>query len=167
MDRITVERRSANMAAIKGSNTKPELEVRRLLRELGVGYRLHVKGLPSRPDIVMKGRRKIILVHGCFWHRHNECPFAYSPKSRKAFWEKKFAANVARDERDQNTLKTMGWDVMVLWECEVADAKLLHRRISSFLYGKPNARGRRPNSRQRAHQRKADPARRRSSAKGP
>ncbi|MGJ4900727.1 very short patch repair endonuclease [Bradyrhizobium sp. HKCCYLRH2060] len=160
-DTITRERRSANMAAIKGSDTKPELAVRRLLWDMGVGYRLHVKGLPARPDIVMKGRRKIILVHGCFWHRHKNCPFAYTPRSQTAFWEEKFAKNVERDERNCSALKALGWDVMIVWECELADANLLRKRIILFLDRKPNAWNGRTKSKQRPGRRKAGPTRKR------
>lgn len=132
-DRVSAERRSANMAAIRGRDTAPELFVRGILRELGVGYRLHDKTLPGRPDIVMKGRRKAIFVNGCFWHRHPRCRFSYEPKSRIAFWSEKFAGNVARDVRNQTALHDRGWGILVIWECETADAKLLKERIAHFL----------------------------------
>ena len=121
-DTLTPARRSANMAAIRGRHTGPELTVRRALRSLGIGYRLHAGGLPGRPDIVMQGRRSIIFVHGCFWHRHPGCRFAYSPKSRVEFWQKKFADNVARDHKNKTRLDDSGWAVLVVWECETADA---------------------------------------------
>lgn len=108
-DRLTPARRSANMAAIRGRDTAPELAVRRALRLLGVGYRLHDGRLPGRPDIVMRGRRTVILVHGCFWHRHEGCRFSYSPKSNRDFWETKFAENMARDARNQKKLQDGGW----------------------------------------------------------
>ena len=133
MDRISRERRSANMAAIRGRDTAPERAVRSILRTLGVGYRLHGKGIPGRPDIVMKGRRKLIFVHGCFWHRHPKCRYAYEPKSRRAFWRAKFARTVTRDLRNLHLLRESGWDVLVIWECEAADAKVIRRRIISFL----------------------------------
>lgn len=167
MDRITRERRSANMAAIKGANTLPELVVRRLLRGLGVGYRLHMKGLPGRPDIVMKGRCKIIFVHGCFWHRHDGCRFAYTPKSRTAFWQEKFSANVARDERSHAALKSLGWDVMTVWECEVAEANVLRERIMSFLARTPHAPGRSKKTEQGTDRKKTRAPRRRRAAKSP
>ncbi|WP_147078818.1 very short patch repair endonuclease [Methylobacterium haplocladii] len=88
-DRISKERRSRNMGAVRGKDTGPEIAVRRALRSLGVGYRLHVRGLPGRPDIVMAGRRTVIEVRGCFWHRHPGCRFAYSPRSRIEFWQSK------------------------------------------------------------------------------
>lgn len=139
MDRISRERRSANMAAIRGRDTGPELAVRRILRSLGIGYRLHGRGLPGRPDIVMHGRRSIIFVHGCFWHRHERCRYAYSPKSREDFWESKFAGTVARDLRNLRLLRESGWSVLVIWECETADVKVTKRRIISFLGWTPDA----------------------------
>lgn len=132
-DTVTKERRSQNMARIKGRNTGPELAVRRVLRDLGLGYRLHVATLPGRPDVVMKGRRKIIEVRGCFWHRHPGCKFAYTPKSNVSFWSRKFASNVARDERNKAALQNSGWDVLVVWECEANDAKLLQRHVRLFI----------------------------------
>lgn len=166
-DRITRERRSANMAAIKGGNTQPELAVRRLLHAMRVGYRLHAKALPGRPDIAMKGRRKIIFVHGCFWHRHEGCRFAYTPKSRTAFWKEKFAANVARDERNLVALKRLGWDVMTVWECEAVDANVLRDRIMSFLARTPDAPRRCSEAEQGTNRKKARAARRRRAAKSP
>ena len=112
-DRLTPARRSANMAAIRGRDTAPELAVRRALRLLGVGYRLHDGRLPGRPDIVMRGRRTVIFVHGCFWHRHEGCRFTYLPESRSEFWQTKFAGNVARDARNQKKLLDSGWVVLL------------------------------------------------------
>ena len=108
-DRLTTARRSANMAAIRGRDTAPELAVRRALRLLGIGYRLHDGRLPGRPDIVMRGRRTVIFVHGCFWHRHEGCHFAYSPKSKREFWQTKFAGNVARARNQKKLLDVDGW----------------------------------------------------------
>jgi DNA mismatch endonuclease (patch repair protein) len=133
MDTLTPERRSWNMSRIGGRNTGPELAVRRLLRSMGIGYRLHVRTLPGRPDIVMKGRKKIIEVRGCFWHRHSGCSRAYSPKSNTRFWSDKFAATIARDTRNEASLRDRGWDVLVLWECEAENASVIRRRIESFL----------------------------------
>jgi DNA mismatch endonuclease (patch repair protein) len=133
VDRISSERRSANMAAIRGRDTGPELAVRRILRSLGVGYRLHARGLPGRPDIVMSGRRRVILVHGCFWHRHGGCSQAAVPKSRPAFWQEKFAQTVKRDTLNLRRLHEAGWKVLIIWECEISDAKVVKQRITSFL----------------------------------
>jgi DNA mismatch endonuclease, patch repair protein len=133
VDIVPPETRSRMMSAIRGRDTRPEIRVRKTLRALGVGYRLHVKDLPGRPDIVMRGRRKIIEVAGCFWHRHPHCRFAYTPKSRIEFWERKFEANVARDARNHQALRDSGWDVLIIWECETADATLLRERIARFV----------------------------------
>lgn len=113
--------RSQIMARIKGRDTMPELVFRRLLRSRGIGYRLHAKDLPGRLDIVMRGARLAIFVHGCFWHRHPECRHASTPKSSIPFWSAKFASNVARDRRSITSLRAMGWRVGVVWECEVLD----------------------------------------------
>jgi DNA mismatch endonuclease (patch repair protein) len=133
VDRLTPEARSANMAKIAGKNTSPELIVRRILRQFGVGYRLHVKSLPGRPDIVMAGRHKVIEVRGCFWHQHRGCSHAYTPKTRKDFWRKKFLSTAMRDERNEAALKTLGYDVLIVWECETDDTATLGGRIAKFL----------------------------------
>lgn len=133
VDTVSPATRSQMMRAIRGRNTQPELAVRKVIRELGVGYRLHVKGLPGCPDIVMKGRRKIVEVRGCFWHRHPGCRLAYTPKSRTEFWGSKFATNVARDHRNDRALEDSGWGVLTIWECETGDAKLLRDRLAEFL----------------------------------
>jgi len=138
-DIVSREQRSRMMGRIGGKDTGPELSVRRILRSLRVGYRLHVSGLPGHPDIVMKGRQKIIEVRGCFWHRHPGCPKAYTPKSNKAFWKSKFTRNVARDRKNARELQNSGWDVLTVWECETSDTKLLSVRVRKFLSdrGKP------------------------------
>ncbi|GJE53069.1 Very short patch repair protein [Methylobacterium tardum] len=152
VDRFTPETRSRMMSAIRGRDTKPELVVRKILRELGVGYRLHRKDLPGKPDISMSGRRKIIEVRGCFWHRHPGCRFAYEPKSRQEFWTRKFASNVERDERNDRALRDRGWQVLTIWECETAQGTSLQERVAEFVgageHGAP--------SKGRDHSRKAD-----------
>jgi DNA mismatch endonuclease (patch repair protein) len=132
-DRLSPEQRSANMAAIRGRDTGPEIIVRRLLSDIGVRYRLHVAGLPGRPDIVMHNRRKIIEVRGCFWHQHKGCQFAYKPKSHTQFWRKKFRRNVERDHENENKLKDLGYRLLVVWECETADTRALRARLKKFL----------------------------------
>jgi len=107
------------MARIRSRDTKPELIVRSLLHRAGLRFSLRRKDLPGRPDIVLPKYRAVIFVHGCFWHRHPGCKVATLPKSRQDFWQAKFAANVARDERNQRRLVEAGWNVLVLWECEV------------------------------------------------
>ena len=131
MDDLTPEKRSWNMSRIRGSNTKPELLVRSLLHRLGYRFRLHRRDLPGTPDIVLPKHRTVIFVHGCFWHRHPGCRYAYAPKSRVQFWKKKFAANVGRDARTRRTLEQAGWQVLVVWECELRDMAGLSDRLTS------------------------------------
>ena len=124
--------RRRNMAAIRGKDTKPELVVRRLLHSLGYRYRLHGRDLPGKPDIVLAARRKIVEIRGCFWHRHPGCPLAAVPVTRADFWQKKFSRNVARDAENLAALERLGWDVLVVWECE-AGAPELRVRLENFL----------------------------------
>jgi DNA mismatch endonuclease (patch repair protein) len=126
--------RSFNMSKIKGKNTKPEMIVRQWLWQNGYGYRLHRKDLPGKPDIVFAGRRKVIFVNGCFWHKHN-CKYFKWPKSNTEFWRQKIEANVHRDIDNYFSLNTTGWDYMVVWECEIKEKKLepLWERIKAFL----------------------------------
>lgn len=116
VDRIT---RSRMMAGIQGKDTKPELDLRRALHRLGLRYRLHVTGLPGRPDIVLPRYHAAILVHGCFWHRHAHCTFCTTPASNKEFWKLKFGETVKRDKRNLEALLKLGWKVAVVWECSV------------------------------------------------
>lgn len=133
MDRLTREHRSWNMSRIRGRDTNPERAVRSLLHRLGFRFRLHSRRLPGRPDVVLPRYRSVVLVHGCFWHRHPACPFAYAPKSRQAFWGRKFADNVARDKRNAIALRRSGWHVIVVWECELRDPDALCRRLARML----------------------------------
>src|SRR5262245_10140140 len=107
------------MAGIRGRDTGPELAVRRWLHRHGFRYRLHAKGLPGHPDVVFPGRRVVVFVHGCFWHRHPGCRYAYHPASNVAFWTMKFESNVQRDARQVAALEEAGWYVLVVWECEI------------------------------------------------
>lgn len=125
MDSLTPEHRSWNMSRIRNGNTKPERIVRSLLHRMGYRFRLHRKDLPGRPDIVLPGRRVAILVHGCYWHRHSGCRFAYTPKSNLAFWQAKFQENVNRDHRQVNQLRDLGWEVITVWECETKRPEML------------------------------------------
>ncbi len=127
--------RSALMARIASTDTKPELAVRRLLHALGYRYRLHRKDLPGTPDICFVGRRKAIFVHGCFWHRHEGCRRATTPATRRSYWEEKFRSNVVRDRRNLADLGDMDWDSLVVWECETADVATLANRLVHFLSG--------------------------------
>ena len=131
-DILTPKERSELMGRIRGVDTKPELFVRRALHALGYRFRTHVRELPGCPDLVFSRRRAVIFVHGCFWHRH-DCKKTYVPKSRREFWETKFAGNVKRDKRDQKLLVKAGWRVLVVWECEVeSDETTVDRIVASL-----------------------------------
>lgn len=133
MDIVSPERRSAMMSGIRGRNTKPEMIVRKIAHRLGFRFRLHRRDLPGSPDLVFAGRRKIVFVHGCFWHRHPGCRFAYTPKTRPEFWGAKFDSNVARDLRVCGELEAAGWNVLTVWECETADSAQLSQTLLTFL----------------------------------
>ena len=121
------------MARVRERDTGPERAVRKELTRLGIRYRLQVASLPGRPDIVIRRMRIVILVHGCFWHRHNGCPKTRMPKSRVSFWARKFAANVERDRVVQSQLKRAGWNTLVIWECETEKAAALNAKLRAFL----------------------------------
>lgn len=125
--------RSFNMSRIRAKDTKPELTTRRMLHSMGYRYRLHAPELPGKPDIVFRSRRKVIFVHGCFWHRHSGCSKATTPKIRHEFWQEKFKRNVLRDRTVQKELSDMGWSCLVVWECETQDEDLLAEKLSTFL----------------------------------
>lgn len=127
--------RRRNLAAVGGKNTAPELLVRRLLHGMGVRYRLHRRDLPGTPDIVMPGRRKIVDVRGCFWHRHPDpaCKNAVLPRTRADWWAEKLARNVQRDGRNLDALRDAGWSVLILWECEAKDPAAVEARLRGFL----------------------------------
>lgn len=116
-DVVDSQTRSRMMAGIRGKDTKPELALRRSLHALGFRYRLHAKGLPGRPDLVLPKYKAIILVHGCFWHRHRGCRYTTTPSTRPEFWTTKFEANMARDEAVRSALLEAGWRVATVWEC--------------------------------------------------
>ena len=115
------EQRSRNMSAIKSKNTKPEIAVRKLLHSMGYRFRLHRKDLPGSPDIVLPKYKTVIFVHGCFWHRHENCKYASTPKTRQEFWEAKFRDNINRDKLNQENLSSKGWKIIIVWECEIKD----------------------------------------------
>jgi DNA mismatch endonuclease, patch repair protein len=135
MDIVDRARRSAMMAKIRGKDTKPELRVRQVAHALGFRFRLHRRALPGSPDLVFPRMKKVILVHGCYWHRHEGCRYAYSPKSNIAFWQKKFRQNHERDLRALSNLAEQGWDPLVIWECETRDPQILRARIVEHLGG--------------------------------
>ena len=115
------EQRSRNMSAIKSKNTKPEIKVRKVLHSMGYRFRLHSKNLPGSPDIVLPKYKTVIFVHGCFWHRHQNCKYASTPKTRQEFWNKKFNENINRDKINQENLSSKGWKIIIVWECEIND----------------------------------------------
>ena len=132
-DVFTPEQRSAVMRRVKGRDTGPEMKVRRALRALGAGYRLGGAGLPGRPDVVMKGRRAAIFVHGCFWHGHDCARGAREPKANADYWRAKTARNRERDRASERALIAEGWRVLTLWECEMKDPAALDARLRAFL----------------------------------
>ena len=124
------------MSRIGGRNTDPELIVRRVAHRLRFRFRLHRSDLPGCPDIVFPQHSAVIMVHGCFWHRHSGCKYASMPKTRVSFWEAKFRGNVVRDRRNEEELRRLGWRVLVIWECETKDRNALATRISVYLGGR-------------------------------
>ena len=133
MDQLTPEHRSWNMSRIRSRNTKPELAVRSLVHRMGYRFRVNRTDLPGKPDIVLPKHRSVIFVHGCFWHRHEDCEYAYMPKTKRSFWKKKFTRNTERDQEVQQQLQDLEWRVLVVWECEIGDLKSLAARIEDFL----------------------------------
>lgn len=132
-DRLSSERRSWNMSRIKSQDTTPELAVRKVLYGMGYRYRLHSEAVPGKPDIVLKRFKAAIFVHGCFWHRHPGCKFAYVPKSRVEFWTKKFESNVRRDETVKKQLSDLGWKSLTIWECETKNGEAIEHLLRGFL----------------------------------
>jgi DNA mismatch endonuclease, patch repair protein len=133
MDRLSKEHRSWNMSRIRGKDTSPEKTVRSLLHRLGYRFRLHRRNLPGRPDIVLQRFRAVIFVHGCYWHRHKGCKYAYTPKTRIEFWQRKFDENVERDRRTLKSLRKRGWHVLAVWECQISNETTLAKRLVRFL----------------------------------
>lgn len=133
MDTLGPAERSHRMSLVRSRDTGPELTVRKLLFAMGYRYRLHDKKLPGHPDLVFPSRRKIIFVHGCFWHRHENCPLARLPKSRLAFWAPKLEKNRLRDGRVAARLRRAGWSVATVWECQLKDLDRLRKRLRRFM----------------------------------
>jgi DNA mismatch endonuclease (patch repair protein) len=136
-DLFSPEKRSAVMRRVKGKDTSPELKVRRLLRRLSVGYRLHRADLPGKPDIAMPGRKLVLFVHGCFWHGHDCARGARMPKANRSYWEAKIARNRARDAEHRADLEAKGWRAVTLWECELKDEAALERRLAELVTPPP------------------------------
>lgn len=133
-DRISPELRSQIMAKIRGKNTHPELVVRSLVHRLGFRFRLHKQELPGKPDLVFPRHRKILFVHGCFWHGHG-CRRGKMPQSRLDYWKPKIERNRTRDESNLLQLTNMGWRTLTLWECEIQDLSLIERKIKRYFLG--------------------------------
>ena len=132
-DIMTQEQRSERMSRVRSKDSKAELVVRSLVHRLGFRYGLHNKKLPGKPDIVLTRHKKVILIHGCFWHQHGVCRPLAIPKKNGRFWRAKFADNVDRDKKNIQGLTKLGWKILVVWECETKDIKILEKRIRRFL----------------------------------
>jgi DNA mismatch endonuclease, patch repair protein len=134
MDKLSPERRSENMRRIRGKNTSPELTARKLCRELGfTGYRIHRKELPGKPDLAWIGRELAIFVHGCFWHAHDCSEGRRKPKSNQHYWIPKIERNQLRDAENINNLHAAGWNVLIIWDCELRETGSLSKKILQFL----------------------------------
>jgi DNA mismatch endonuclease, patch repair protein len=132
-DKLTPERRSENMRKIRAKHTSPELMVRRIVHKMGFRYRLHVAKLPGKPDLVFSRMKKIVEVRGCFWHQHRTCGDSHIPKSRIDYWRPKLTRNKRRDKKNESQLRAEGWDLLIVWECELKDVRAVSKRISKFL----------------------------------
>ena len=135
MDKISISSRSENMRKIRSKDTKPELIVRKLIFNEGFRYRLHSKLIPGKPDITFPSKKKVIFINGCFWHQHNikNCNNSHLPKSNLEYWIPKLEKTVQRDLKNQSELKKLGYSILILWECELDDSKLLLKKIKYFL----------------------------------
>ena len=135
VDTLTKQERSDLMSRIRSKDTKPELIVRRLVYSMGYRYRLHRRDLPGTPDLVFSGRKKAIFVHGCYWHYHKDpaCRLARLPKSRLDFWKPKLEGNRRRDSKNCGKLRDLGWDVLVVWECEIENQQYIEKVLRTFL----------------------------------
>ncbi|WP_263377185.1 very short patch repair endonuclease [Granulicella aggregans] len=133
MDKLDAQRRSENMRQIRSKNTKPEVLLRSLLHQAGYRFRLHRKDLPGKPDIVFPSRRKVIFVHGCFWHQHPGCREGRMPGTRQEYWTPKLTRNVERHASAIEQLQALGWGVLTVWECEIGNATLVTDQLKAFL----------------------------------
>ena len=133
MDTLSKAERSQNMSKIRGKDTGPERQVRSLLHRAGYRFRLHVKTFPGKPDIVMPRHRAVVFVHGCFWHRHQGCKIASTPKTHRKFWAEKFARNVANDRKHVRRLRRLGWKVLIVWECQLRRPEQVLTRLMKIL----------------------------------
>lgn len=132
-DVFSKEKRSWIMSRVKARDTKPELLVRSTVHRMGFRFRIHRRDLPGNPDIVLPKHRKIVFVHGCFWHGHKGCPRSRRPATNREFWNKKLDGNIQRDRRQRRKLSRTGWMVLVVWQCETRQPEKLSRKLSRFL----------------------------------
>lgn len=132
-DTLSSESRSWNMSRIRSRDTAPEIIVRSVLHSLGFRFRLHVSRLPGKPDIVLSKYKTVVFVHGCFWHRHPGCKYSYNPKSRVEFWQAKFQQNIERHNKVAGELETLGWKVVVIWECETTRREDVINRLKDLM----------------------------------
>lgn len=133
VDTLTPRERSDRMARVRHRDTKPEMRLRKLVHGMGYRYRLHVRALPGKPDMVFPSRKAVIFMHGCFWHRHEGCKLARIPKSRISFWQEKLESNRQRDEDNRTRLEELGWRVLVVWECQLSDLQGTADIVKGFL----------------------------------
>jgi DNA mismatch endonuclease (patch repair protein) len=133
IDRVSPKKRSWMMGRVKNKNTAPEIKLRKLVFSMGFRYRLHCKDLPGHPDIVFRGRKKVIFMHGCFWHGHPDCKASKLPETRKDFWNTKINSNQVRDRENIRDLENLGWKVLIIWQCELNDVLNITEKIRSFL----------------------------------
>ena len=138
-DRISSARRSENMRAIRSKNTSPERRVRSAAYRLGLRFRLHRSDLPGSPDLLFPGRRTALFVHGCFWHRHENCPAATTPKTNAEYWSRKFGRNVERDRESKRKLEVAGWKVLVIWECETKNKESIEAFLRKNFFTYPDS----------------------------
>jgi DNA mismatch endonuclease (patch repair protein) len=133
MDHLTKEKRSWNMSRIRSKDTGPEVVFRRLIHRAGFRYRLHVKTLPGKPDLVLKKYKTVVFIHGCFWHKHEGCKRGNKPKSNNGYWDAKLNRNVERDKENTRRLQADGWNVLVIWECELKDLDSVMKKFLTFI----------------------------------
>lgn len=133
MDVFSKGKRSQIMSRISGKDTKPEIVVRSLLHRMGYRFRLHKQSMPGRPDIILPKHKKVIFVHGCFWHGHKDCPRSKKPSTNVEFWNKKIDGNIERDKKNIKSLENLGWETLILWTCEIKNQDVLKHKLISFM----------------------------------
>jgi len=133
MDFVTKKKRSKIMKSIKSRDTKPEIYLRKFLFSNGLRYKVAYKKLPGKPDITFVSKKLAIFVHGCFWHQHNNCKITNVPESNTGFWKVKFDANIKRDKNNISLIENMGWNVLVIWECEILDVNRKPRDLHPIM----------------------------------